>query len=276
MTRKKAEQLVSKLEELPLGEQWADAAAEARDAIDELRQKAAAQLFPPAIRPTSGDVYAALQWHSRRFPAGPGFGDQMAALHARCLDSHPDLAALIRSPDVRADVGQAAAAWAPRLARQPAEMAAEAGAAFELALARQLAARDHELAGPARDLVAAAELDERLEAETERRKAHAAEELGRREREREEAEAVREAERRRRIEQAKEEIRQAQRQELQAKRRARQLRAEALAERLEASGLRDLRMGGGPYDVATLVHDAPRMSERQLDEIEAALDQVAR
>jgi hypothetical protein len=109
----------------------------------------------------------------------PGYGDKLAALHARALTSAPELCTLLRSPEATADVEAAAAALAaPRTAQESyVEAAATAAAAarrrYELAIAEQLAAHGAELATEARSLLVAEQLAARVAADVKRREDHA-------------------------------------------------------------------------------------------------------
>ena len=116
----------------------------AYEAIDELLRDAQAELYPASLRPTPSDAFAALEYHRRRWPRGDGYCDAAVTLHGRALEGWPALAELLRSPEVRADVGAAAESERAVLARKRGELYAEATAAYDLAIAEQLvAAGDH-------------------------------------------------------------------------------------------------------------------------------------
>lgn len=193
-----ASEVVAAVEQLELGQPFADLVRAAKKAIDELRDAAVAEIFPEHIAPIAADAYAGLAHYTGRF-SRVTYAADMVRLHARCLSTHPDLARLIRTPEVRGDVGLAAEARsAPAPGERPVaagiRVANEAMGAFDLEIARQLVAAGHDHSEAARDVVVAADLADRLIAAEARHKEAAGAALAKLEAERQAAEQAREAE----------------------------------------------------------------------------------
>ena len=135
-----AEQAVVELEAIEVGEPWEADSSAATPVLNELREHAAAAIFPQAIEPIGADLIADFDLHVKGF-AGATFGAQLAHLHQRCVETHPALASVLRSPHGVGEVAVRAAAHAPVAARKPAELAAESQAEYQRAVAAQLHAR---------------------------------------------------------------------------------------------------------------------------------------
>lgn len=255
------------------GSAFRSAADRAGNAIAELRSKALDHLFPAKISPTSADAYEALRYYSGR-TSGATYGLAMASIHGRSLDLWPELADLIRRPEVLRDVGRAAAAQAERVQADGGSAAEKAIAEFQRTIAEQLASADHSLAGAAAKFLAAEQLRTDLEAELERRKSLAAELLEAERRREAEAAAIREREARRRATKAEAAAREAELEVIRKREAARLARAEALVEelkRLKVAGYDSLRVAGGNYDISATISIARGLSAEQLSAWEQAL-----
>ena len=113
---------------------------EATSAIEELRQEAVSHIFPTTIVPAGADLVADYAWHTELVPSG-AVGDEVAAIHGRCIETHPKLAAFLRSPGVVSRVRASAARRSVALARPAAEVSAEGVRAYQRTIASQLYAR---------------------------------------------------------------------------------------------------------------------------------------
>jgi len=232
-------------------------------------------LFPTAVEPVSADTVALFAFHIGRFVLA-GYGDALAALHARSLATHPELAWCCRQASSLEDAGNAAAQFAPRLAQDPAVAADAAVAKFKRTIAEQLAAADgHELQHAARVVLAGLDAAVREEAEraaaAEREQAAAAEQAAA-----EQAAKRAEAERLRADTAAAEEAsRSADAIAAAVRENYRASRARRLVAELEVSGIATLRIPGGrmrgTYGVRDLIFAVAAMSLEQLVAVEAAL-----
>lgn len=221
-------------------------------------EQAEQALFPSAIAPTSADTIRAYEWHTSRLGAA-GYDAALAALHARSLATDPAFAALLRSPEALADVEAAAMRYAhpssERESMSDAQRRAgrEAVARYRRTIATQLAETPGDLQHPARVLLDHFAAEDRAAAErvadVERARA-----------EREQAEQAREAAKRAELVKLADVARAAQAEvdaladaHLVAHRGARLAHRRALAARLRASGLVDLRIGRSLYAVQDLL-----------------------
>lgn len=272
-----AEKLVVALEQLELGAPFAEPLAAADSAIHAARAAAAAELFPPDLGPMTMDAVATYTWLSERIPFAT-YAEGLAQLHERALTSNPSLAAICRSHEALDDVAAAAARGAvPTNHLEPhaaagARAVAAARSRYMTLIASQIAAiTGHELGRPAKALLACDELEHRLAAERARREEHARAELVR-------VEAERKAAARAVRDKSAERVREAERKAADAAQIAgltaheyRRARAEWFIERLRATGLRELRVGGNLYIVSDVIANAREFSVQQLERHEAAL-----
>ena len=171
-----AESLVAAVEALPLGEAYAEPSRLAREAIRSLGGAARAIIFPAAALPIGRDVLADIAAYS----IGSS-GAALAHLHESAIETYPELAAALRTrafvDKVRRHGTDNATFQDPRARNVVTARLAgqEAVERYETALSGQLAARN--LAQPASGSLALAHvLLARLEADNERRRAHALEE----------------------------------------------------------------------------------------------------
>lgn len=269
------------VETLAPGEPWRDLLDESTSLIAAEHAAADAVVFPREERPVTADTLNQYVAHTGRWPA-TGYDGHALELHGRCVRTHPELAACLRSVDCLEDIAMAAsrqAAPADHLethAAAGARAAAVAVARYKIDVARQVAGVDcHELRDAARVLLACEALRERLAVAKARHEAHAAAELARIETERRAvARAVvdRTVER---VRAAADVAEDARRKALQSTEEYRQIKAAALVERLRLSGLRELRVGADRalFAVDDLVQTAAGCSLEQLDLYSAALAQ---
>jgi hypothetical protein len=286
MTSPSPDQLVAFVENLPSGQPWPVAFEAAVAAVQSAYDTAAAIVFPDRISSAiTADSIAMYTFLASKCPA-LAYGDRMATHHGSALVEHPALALLLRSAEALADVGEAAAlrAHPQHMSESHAQAVDRVSRAarrrYQLAIARQLAEHPgHELADAARAMVAAEGLAQRLavaQAEHEAR-ARAQAEL--------EAQQKAEADR-----VARDADRKLVKDIVAQRRRAPVLappdeRAEfayrvalnkALAQRLRASELEDIRMSGGLYSVRQMIASAESdmggFSQEQILGLDAALD----
>lgn len=276
--------LVDALENLPLGEPWADALAAAESAIARVTVTAREKLFPLEIAPATADALAEYAWRTNRLAAAD-YGDRLAEIHGRAVVGHPELACLLRSQEALEDIGRAAAQLAAPVDRLETHVAAGARAAtkarmrYELAIAQQLAAADdHKLSRAARELLANEDLANRLAVAKARHEDNAQLELAR-------AASERQAAARVVVDRTVERVRDAEARAADARARAeqsaleyRRIRADALIELLRLSGLKELRMqtfGVGEraalYGVEDIINTAHGLSLASIARFEAAL-----
>jgi hypothetical protein len=210
------------------------------------------RLFPISITPTSADTLALYAFHIGRL-GHQNYGQALAGLHARSTESHPEYAALLRSPEAIEDVGVAAMHCAPNEAAAQARAADEAREGYRRLIAQQLAQGGHQLSKHAKAFLAECAARDRAEAErlavVEAERA-AAEQAAAEEREAKRAEAARLADVARA---ADAEVAQLQYASAEAQKRARLALRAAVEARLRGSGLREIRVAGGLYDVASLL-----------------------
>lgn len=273
MKRSEAEKLVATLEALAPGAPWADALRAAEQAVTAQRGAAVTAIWPPEIDAAAD--FGALDALEQAWPRGPAWGMAAADTHDRSIRTRPALAAAIRG--AREQVGAHAATHAGRYARPEAEVAAEAIARFEGAIATQLVATGHALAGAAERLLEANALAARLAAVRARHEEHARAALAALEAERLAAEAAREAEARRVAEAAAQAERQAEQELAVARERSRVLACEDLARRLSAArrkGLTALEIDGRMWDLdrAIQVATSAGFSAETVARYGAALD----
>lgn len=268
------EALVLALEALD-GQPWAEPADVARAAIEAAREPAREAIFPANVIRLDAAAYAAYAFHRDHLPGTVyDFGPSLAALHMRALDTFPDLAKLLRSPEVIGDVRAAAMSRATVLARDPAELGAEAVQRYEMDIARQIeAAAGHDLAVDAATLVACADFARRLAVAVDRHKMLAAAALARAAEQRAAAERERAKETARRVSEAAAEAARLESEATAARVRARHLRADHIADRLRQSGLTELRLGRDMFSAAGIIENARGMSEEQLERIEVVLSE---
>jgi hypothetical protein len=252
---------------------------------DEALAAADARLFPSDLLPMTADALKQYEWITSRF--GPvGYGAALAAAHARALASNPDLAALMRSPEAVADVGEAATVHATPaddfepIAVTCSRARSAAITAYKQAVAKQIAeAASHPLGKHARAFLAAARAREQAEAERIQLAEEARAELERQaEAERVAAEAAAE------LAAAELAAAAAAQQTAEAAVRAtveahRSAHARWFVATLKGSGLARLRtrggiggfLGRGVYTTEDLIAQAPMMSIEQLSILERAL-----
>jgi hypothetical protein len=269
-----AETLVAAVEQLELGQAFADPVRAAEGAIAELRAGAEAELFPTGIVPLPSEAYAALTFYAARMPPGLAYGTALADLHGRCVRTWPSLADLIRAVALP-DVGAAGAQAAMALQRPEVELAREAVDRFHLTIARQLAGADgHPLQAAGRALEGAEGFRQRLAVVLDKFRADAAAEIERAAEERRAAERAREDEGARGMADAAEAARQAEETAAIARERARRLRCAALAQRLRRFKPAMLTVGGLVYATADVMGNAATngFSDETLGRFEAALD----
>jgi hypothetical protein len=214
---------------------------------------AEARLFPTSITPTGADAISAYAWLTQRL-APHGYGDALAALHARSIATHPELAAIFRSPEAVEDVGVAAMQAAASTGTPRDVAAAEARERYKRAIAKQLAEfNGHVLSAPAKAFLADRAARDRAEAdrlaaiEAERA---AAEQAAAEERAAKLAEAARLAEVARA---ADAEVARLEYASADAKKRAYLALRAAVEARLRSSGLREISVAGGLYDTESLL-----------------------
>lgn len=278
---KKAESLVAALEATPLGEPWRAALDAATSAVASLRAGAVTTVFPTEIQPMSADTVALYAEFIRR-PAPMRFGEEASGFHARAVSSHPELARAFRSREAIADVETAASQVAVPASHLEAHgvavarTAAEARKRYEVAICVAIAnVNRHELGDAARAVLEAEALIVRIDVARQRHEEHARAELAR-------VEAERKAIARAVVDKTVALVRAAELAAHDAARVAvlsateyRRLRAEALVERLRASGLKDLRVGSDKlFGVDDLIATAPAMSLERLAMYEAALARI--
>lgn len=274
--------LIARLGNLPLGEAWSEAHRAAEVALAADRASAEAKQHPREIVPVTLATQNQFVQLTGSWPA-IGYGDLALEAHGRCVRTHEELAAALRSGCLD-DIAHAAARQVGPADELETHGAAAARAGdfavkrFKLGCAAQIAATDgHPLADAARALLACEDLEHRLEAARQRHEQHAALELER-------VQAEQRAVARAIVDKTVERVRAAQAAatDLRAKaalaeREYHQLRAAALVERLRASGLLELRVGGlgerarALYAVDDLVRTAPEMSLAQIGVLEAVL-----
>lgn len=269
-----AAERVAEIERLPLGDPSAPALmTEAAQAIAAERIAAELRCFPPDLTPVSADAIAAYTMLTERIGStAVRYGERLADLHRRAVTSHPELAALCRSPEAIDDVAAAAGSLAvPEHHREThATAAARAGAAatarYRLDIASHLAAAPGDALGDAaRVLLDCPTLAGRLDAARARHEEHvrldrerlAAEQQAAAQAAERQAEADRQAAARRAAEQAIVD--------------PGATRADELVARLKASGLRDLQLGPHALPVADLLAAARGLSPEALAAVETAL-----
>jgi len=266
------EALVSAVEAQDL-ETWAIPAEQAAQAIEAVRGAARAAVFPAEVARLDPAAYAAHAFHVDHMQATRDtYGIALAALHQRSLAGHPDLARLLRSPEVLGDVHAAGASRAEVLARDAIELGDAAVERYVEIIARQLIDAGHELAEHASSIVLCANLQRRLNAAVEQHKARAAERLAVVEARRREADRARAMESTKRAAEAQAEAENLERDAAAARQRAQRQRAEALAERVSASGRDSIRTNQGVFGVKDVLENLRMMSPAQMDAIEAALE----
>jgi len=183
-----AEQAIGAAEALPLGADL-QAIEQAREAVDTLYEAAAAVLCPANLTPVEPGVLADFSLALSQIPVFEAAGPPLAALHARSVDSHADLAAVVRGPRGQTLVAQRAVtitAGRPGADRDALE-------AFVTELAKQISVRpNHPLVEPARIVAEQVpSLRARLAAVEQRHAEHAKAEAARRDAEWQRAEAER-------------------------------------------------------------------------------------
>lgn len=168
------DQLVAELEALPPGDRGADVLlAEVNAAITAALAAPRERLFPPDLVRVGAEIYAAYGHHVSRLTA-PGFWKQVLELYRRAKRSMPELCGLLRSAEMLADVGNAAAQLAtPENMYQTAQEAGDRAAAdarsrFERGVAEIEAGAAGEMAAPAREVLAMLALADRAAAAMER------------------------------------------------------------------------------------------------------------
>jgi hypothetical protein len=221
-------------------------------------EEAAEQLFPSANAPTNADTLASYVFHTGRF-GSLGYDGRMADLHARSLESDPDLARMLRSREAIEDCGIAAEHRAhpshPLESTADASRRAngEAQKRYRRAIAEQLAALvGHELRAAAKVYLAGCAAAEREQAERQAAIAReksaadeaAAEKLAAERAERARLAAVSSEAKTRALE-----FEHARDRERMS---ARLAIAEAVAARILHHGLTEIRLNDGLYDVSNL------------------------
>lgn len=217
-----------------------------------------AKLFPAELVPITADAIAQYTWITSRL-APIGYGAALADAHGRAVASNLELAALLRSPEALADVGEAATVNASRSERETIANAydrarAAAVATYKRQIAEQIAATPkHKLAEAASayltELAAEAEAERVAAAAVEAERAAAAAV---------EAERVAAvvAERARLAEVSRAAAAAALEMEAARERdqiAARIALAEAVAARIQAHGITEIRLGDGAlYDVTSI------------------------
>lgn len=121
------------LEAVPLGQPWAAADAEASRAIAEVTARARECMFPSEIRLVDPEVFAAFEFLEADTPA-PEYAGCLADVHARSLETFPELAAFIRSSAVGRRVQRVGAALATRAGRRD-----DVGETYVIQLQRSIA-----------------------------------------------------------------------------------------------------------------------------------------
>jgi hypothetical protein len=110
---------------------------EARRALREAEEAAAALVFVPAIAPIAGEVLQNLEFQLEMAPAGTQYATFVAEVHAAALPAYPELAAALRSPAllgrVRAQASNAARGPSPAEEGQAAEKRYRRAVAAQLA-----------------------------------------------------------------------------------------------------------------------------------------------
>lgn len=264
--------------ENPELEIWAHAAEQARRAIEAARAPAHAQIFPDTIARLDGSAYSALAYHSELAPGGEAYGRTMADVHRRALGTHPELATLMRCPEERARVRAAAQNGAARLAREPGPYSDEVLTRYEIEIARQLVAAEHELVSHARVVLACDELARRLDTAITKHKERAAAALSLAEERRRAALRARAEESARRTAEATAEAERLDAESKRAARRARQVRGEGIMERFEALGITEIRVAHGDghevWRADFIRGNAQVMADVQLARIESALGKL--
>lgn len=187
------ELFVSRLEALPAGAPFADAAEDAAAAVAEARSHARLAIFPAMEAPQAAGVYAAYAHHISGI-AGP-LHVGMIELHREALTVSPALAELLRGKRARADVLGLVAEQRKGVFAGPLPNAARHLDFYEKEIARQLAdLEDHELTQAARAFLAVLALEKRLADEIADRQNSANQELATLERIRQEEDAAMERE----------------------------------------------------------------------------------
>jgi hypothetical protein len=257
----KTEEPVSHVEQLQLGAPCAEPLRVAEAAIAADRATAEAELFPRDIRPVTADTLAQYQWLTGRLGAS-GYVERMADLHSRAMASHPELAQLLRSPDVLDDIGAAAAALARDADRDRAR--------YQLAIARQVAGvPGHELVAAAITLLAAEVLANRLAAARARHEEHERVSAERAEAERREAERAAEAEAER---EAVERETSAKLAGLCSGEQDRLIAVAKLRHRLSKTPAPSIRVAGHLYRTSDLVFAVSAFTVQRCAEYQAAID----
>jgi hypothetical protein len=251
MTKKTSATLVAEFEALALGEPWADQLAAATGACASQRYAAERKLFPFELTPVPADAIAAYAWHIDRLNQRR-YGDELAMVHQRALNGHPALAQLCRTHDAVTDVSNAAGTYATAAhsrethATAALRVAEEGRRRYQRLIAKQLADLvGHELRDAAQSYLEAEAHEERLDAAKARHEAHARTELEQVEIERKTVARAESALAVGKVRDAEAAAADARAKATLAEREYRKLRAEAFAQRLRASGLKQLRVGRG-------------------------------
>jgi hypothetical protein len=168
------ETAVLALEQLAEGAAWSDAETSARAVIAEARAEAVAAIYPEVVSPTDAATLTLFALATDGWPHA-ALADHLAALHHRSLDTHPDLAALIRGSIVGTSILRAHDA-ARREGGPTPEAVRER---FECTVAGQLVGRAEFEPAASRLARVLPELQDRLAADVARRRAHAEAELQR-------------------------------------------------------------------------------------------------
>lgn len=249
-----------------------------------IERDAESKLFPEALPPTTtSDVLAQYRFMVERL-APLGYGDKLAAHHARALGANETLAALMRCFAAIEDVGEAALQTVRPADGEPisvtqARAASASIAAYKRAIAEQLAATpSHALAKVARVYLDAVATSERAEAEQRRQADLIAAEQARLEAARRE-EAERDRERRAaELRESEAAAKTAEKAAEISRENYRVARAKRLVAELEVCGVAQLRIPSGPsrgkYSVRDLILAAPSMGLEQLAAVEQALSDV--
>jgi hypothetical protein len=280
-------------ESLEIGSAWSSPVEAVKSAIAAIAAITVSVLFPIEITSMPADAIAAFAWHTGRLAAA-GYGEALASIHRRAMNTFPALAALCRSADAVSDVGASAAQFAaPADQLEPhaaagARAAADACARYQRAIAAQLVDAPDELGAAARALVHADDLSARLTSTVARHEAHAAAELERVDAEQRAAARAIAEESARRVRDAEAAASEA---TAAAKRAANDLRlahADALVARLRArleaasrtkdrarrGELEALRTRETLHDVESVIANARGMSAERIAWFTAALDQA--
>lgn len=132
---------VTALEALGAGDDGAgEKIAAAETSIDELREHATAKVFPSNPVPLGQDLLSDFELYAGGFPAAK-YATALARLHGQALDSHPELAALLRTGRICIRVAAACESQADVLNRPRNEMASEGLRRYQRDVAAQLQAR---------------------------------------------------------------------------------------------------------------------------------------